>query len=418
MIPKSENFRRIVRNFLSLNLLQVSNYIIPLIILPYIVRVLGVEKFGLVSIVQAFTMYFVNIAEYGFTIVGVREIAASKGDKKKLTIIFSSIILLRVIFAFICIALISMLVLNIDYFFPHYQLYLLAAGIVLGSAIFPEFLFQGIERMGLITIITVLMRVLFIGAMFLLIHKPEDYQLYILLLSLTQLFIGFTGIVISIILLKVRLVIPEAKTLKEFIKKGFPIFSSKVGISIYTHSPVFILGIYAGEISAGIFSAADKIRIALQGIIANLANSSYPAAVRLINEGKEKFSHFIKSVLIFSVSIGIILFAVMYFFSDLIVDVLLGSAFTESAVLMKILASLMILLSVGLIFSILTVLASGRDNLFRNIIFAGMVTQLTLLFIFIPSYQAAGAAVSIVIMEFVVVLLFIFASKKIISDLN
>lgn len=47
-----------------------------------------------------------------------------------------------------------------------------------------------------------------------------------------------------------------------------------------------------------------------------------------------------------------------------------------------------------------------------------MVTQLTLLFIFIPSYQAAGAAVSIVIMEFVVVLLFIFASKKIISDLN
>ncbi len=419
MIFASENFRRILRNFLSINLLQVSNYIIPLIILPYIVRVFGVEKFGLVSIVQAFTMYFVSIAEYGFTLVAVREIAASKADKQKLTTIFSSVILLRVVLAFFCIAIITMLVFNIGYLSANYELYLFAAGIILGSAMFPEFFFQGIERMGFITVITVSMRILFIGAMFLFIHTPEDYKLYIVLLSITQLLIGVTGIIVSVFLFKAGFTIPQLQTLKEYIRRGFTVFSSKVGISIYTHSPVFILGIFAGETAAGIFSAADKIRIALQGIVVNLANSSYPAAVRVLNEGKQKFSHFIKNILTMSVMIGIILFAVMYFFSDLIVGVLLGSNFAESAGLLRILSLLMVLISVGLVFSILTVLASGRDNLFRNIIFIGLVIQLILLFALIPPLKAAGAAISIVIMEFVIMLLFIYVSKKkIFSELN
>jgi PST family polysaccharide transporter len=87
----TSNFKTIFKNFLSLNLLQLSNILFPLIILPYVVRVIGVEKFGLVSFVQAFIMYFVTFSDYGFNLTGTREISVYRGDIKKISEIFSSI---------------------------------------------------------------------------------------------------------------------------------------------------------------------------------------------------------------------------------------------------------------------------------------------------------------------------------------
>lgn len=72
--------KQLISNFFSLSSIEMANYLFPLITVPYLVRVLGPGKYGLVAFAMAFVQYFVMFTDYGFNLTATRNISVSRDD--------------------------------------------------------------------------------------------------------------------------------------------------------------------------------------------------------------------------------------------------------------------------------------------------------------------------------------------------
>ena len=144
---QSQDSKKISANFMYLSILQGMNLLLPLITFPYLVRVLGIEKFGLIMFAQAFIVYFSMLADYGFNLSGIREVSSNRNNKNKLIKIFSSIMIARFVLVLIGLIFLTIVVFSFEKFSKDWELYLLSYGVVIGTFLFPSWFFQGIVKM-------------------------------------------------------------------------------------------------------------------------------------------------------------------------------------------------------------------------------------------------------------------------------
>ena len=82
----------IKKNFVYNSILTISNYTFPLLVFPYVSRILGVGKIGIVGFIDSVTNYFLIFAMMGINILGVRECAKYKNNPKMLNLSFSNLL--------------------------------------------------------------------------------------------------------------------------------------------------------------------------------------------------------------------------------------------------------------------------------------------------------------------------------------
>ena len=413
-LPEKLKLNRIlIQNFTSLSILQIANYLFPLIVLPYVVRILGPAKYGLINFAAAFIAYFSLMCDYGFSLSGTKEISIIRDDKEKLSRTFSTIITIKLLLSVVSSLLFILIVYFIPFFKNNWEVYVLSYGFVIGGVLFPGWFYQGIERMKYITIIQVFVRSIATVLIFMLVNEENDYLLLVLLNSSAQILIGVAGLIVAGIKFKIKFRLPSFEEIKSQLKSGWNIFQSMIAINVYTTSNTFILGLFASETIVGYYAAADKIRMAFQGVQSVLAQTVFPHVNSLVKESYEKFILFIKRLLKLEVIIGFSISLLLFIFSPQLVKLLLGEKFVTSGELLRIISVLPVLISLSNIFGIQIMLPLGYDRAFNRIISSAALLHILLLIVIVPAYFAIGTSIAVVITESVVTLLtFLFVMRK------
>ena len=394
--PKNKH---LTKNILWLYALQGMNYLIPIVLLPYLVRVLGVGQYGLVAFSQAIAQYFIIATDYGFNFSATRQIALHRHDAVEVSRVFYGVMAIKMALVAIGAAFMVCAIASIPRLRADGAIYMAAYVAVVGSALFPVWLFQGMEQMQFISIITGASKLIAAGSIFLLVHGPQDAFRATLLQSAGFLIAGLIGFVISIKYFAPRLQVPHRRDLIQMLTEGRHLFFSTASITLNTNTNTFLVGVIAGNVQAGYFSLADKLIRAVTGLIFPFLQAGYPHIVRLIKESREKAMQFFRRTLLGGVSCGVVVGLGLFLFAKPIVHLALGRDAAGVVPVLRVVSLFPMLAVVTASMGMLIYIPFGLEKLYSRLLLAVGIANVILCFALIPFFGAVGAAAGMIVME-------------------
>lgn len=381
-LSERKSFKVVCNNIISLGWLQLFTYVVPLLTTPYLVKTLGADKFGSITLASVVIYYVGLISDYGFNISSTKEIALNRFDHNKVNIIYSETIQAKIVLLLISLIILVMSLNFIPYFKGSEVLYLYTFGQVIGQVLFPVWLFQGLEKMKIVTNINIFVRVSFLILIFFFVKNPSDY-IYVPLLNSLGVIIGsIASLFIAHKYFGVKYKYAHFNNIKKRLLDTASFFYISIASSLMAYSPIVVLAIFTNESIVGYYSAIERIIKAIQSLYRPIFQAIYPyISIKLNDNYKRAVSFLIKMFFGLSILILITIF-LMVFFSDDIILLLYNDDFLKYR-------SLFIYLSPWFAFGLLNnilgtqyLTAIGKENIYlKSFLIISLFTLLLSVFL-------------------------------------
>ncbi|MBC4012519.1 flippase [Morganella morganii] len=400
------------KNIFYLFIVQGGQYLLPLIAFPYLVITLGPYNFGLLSLSIAIIQYIVLITDYGFNLTGTQQISINRNKQKNINLIFSSIIISKLILFFISISLLYITVSSFKELSEIKYVVLCLIPFIIGNIIFPTWLFQGLEDMKWISLCSILAKLLTLPLIFLLVKTKNDILIAALLHGLPNIISGLLAIFIIRSKKIITSLVISTPNVCYQLKSSWHIFLSNSAISLYSNSLIVMLGYFSSPIYVGYFNTANTVKSAAQGLLNPIAQAIYPRISILMQQDRIKAIALIKKCFTFFVSITFLGSSFLYFLSDDIITIFFGKEYHSSIPILQTLSFIPFVVSISNILGIQTMLTQGYKKQFTKIILLGGIFGFLISIPLISQYQAIGTSISILLSEiFISVAMIIYVTK-------
>lgn len=330
--------KSLFKNTIMLYILALSNYFFGFISVPYLTRVLGPEVFGKIGFATAFSIYIQLVLDFGFILSATANIANNKNDNVKLSKIITAVTLCKLILIFICCIIVFFILFTIQKFNNDIILYVLFFFYVSVNSLLPDFLYRGLEKMTIITVRTVIVKMFFTICIFIFVKEAAHYILvpfFYLLGSIGAIIAVFTHVNHKLELSFVRINIKE---IKEAFTTSAPFFVSRIASSVYSTTNTIILGfIYPVGNMVGFYSASEKLITTGKSAIIPVSDSLYPYMVRTKNY------KLMKNIILIGETILIIGCVIVGIFAPQVCVLLFGSEYMEAANVLRCLLPLIVI---------------------------------------------------------------------------
>ena len=410
--PPPIGIARLHQNVIALTALQASNYLIPLITLPYLTRVLGPERYGVLATVFIAMQYIIIFTDYGFSWTATRDIAAHRTSPEKTSAIFSATwaaqwLLTGISFLLLCTAIVASPVLWQDRF-----VYLMGFTIVIGHLLFPLWLLNGLECMREIAAFQVFSRLAMLPLLFLFVRKPADLLYAVLITGVGSIISGTSALLWIRKRQLVRMQSPNIRSIGIALREGGQVFGSRVSISLYTILTPILLGAFAGTTEVGYFNVADRVRNAAQSLLSPISQTLFPRMSHLYAHDLDAAQGLLRRSILATTVVSASSSAALWILSDWIILILAGNHFANAASVLRWMSPLPLVVGLSNVFGIQVMLPNHLHRSFNVILLAAGIISLLLISPLVLWKQSTGAAITLLITEsFVTCTMAIYLSR-------
>jgi len=390
------------KNFFYSAFLTLANYVFPLITYPYVSRVLGVTNIGICNFVDGVVNYFILFSMMGISVVGVREIAASRDNQQQKDSTFSGLLSLNAATSLVA----ALALLASIFLFPKLYAYkeLMGIGVIrlISNFLCIEWLFKGLEDFRYITFRSIVIKSLFVVAVFVFIRKPEDYGLYYLLLCLSILVNALVNIIHSR-----RFVSFTWKriSLRSLAGPYFLIGLYSIMTSMYTTFNVIFLGFASTDEQVGFYSSATKIFSMVIALFSAFTSVMLPRMSSVLAEGLEgEFRRIVQKVLRVLFCLGVPMILLIEAEAGDIIRIISGEGYEGAVLPMRIIAPLVLVICIEQVLVLQTMMPKkyDREVLVNSII--GASVSIILNTLLVRRLEAVGSSIVWLSSEMIVML--------------
>jgi PST family polysaccharide transporter len=384
----------VVQNALALYSVQFAEYLLPMITIPYLARVLQPAGWGTVVYAQNFSGWMILVLEYGFGFSATREIARRRDDPAHHAEVARGVVGANILLLLPAVLIALVARFTVPEFRANPVYLWLALAIAATQGIRPFWYFQGIEKMKFPAWLNVLGRAVTAGGIFVFVKSPAHGWRVLALQA------GMGAIVTAVIAVKMYQVIsfrrPAFEQAIAAFRAGWTIFLSRSAVSLYTMANTFILGLFVASAGVAYYGGAERIVLAVVGLMTPVTQALYPRMIHLAAHDREKASDAIRKGLLFFGIAGLLIGAALIAAAPWVIRILLGASYRPAIGVLRVAALIVPFVGVSNILGMQWMLPFGMDRAFNRIVVSAGVLNIILAVVLSPRFGPAGTAWSVV----------------------
>lgn len=394
------------RNIFLLFLVHGTNYLFPLLVLPYQTRVLNVSAFADVAKIQAVIMLLSLIVNFGYNLSSTRDVARAT-SQHKIDNIYSVTIYIKVILTILC------LIVGVAYLFFANKTNLMVPFFIsslylFGSAFFATWLFQGLEKMNEIVISTSIAKVIGLALTFYLVRDADDVNAALFTQNIGMFVSGLISLYLVHKYNYARFRVNKARALINSFHSSWPFFLSLAATSVYTYLNVIILSFLLNDTQVANFSAADKLRMAAQGLLIPVGQAVFPRLSKLKNED---YANALKVYAVRFILFSVLLSISMLILGEWVTKIYLGEQYLLAGSYVQAMFLLPIIIAISTVYSQWILIPTGKEKTLSRIYIIGALSHIIYTIPFVYFMGGGGMIVSIILTESIIILLMFRVAK-------
>mgnify|MGYP002628428755 CR=1 FL=1 len=285
MIKLTEELKYFFSGSIFIGLSSAYSLAIPLLVLPYLIKTVGLSSYGLSVIAFSVTFCLSLIIDFGYNISGVNMLSKLPSNKEKsetiTRTIYTKISLFLILSLFLAVGIVA-----IPYLRQHLALYLYSFLITFSSVFNFNWALQGMQKIKTLSMVNVLSKTVYVGGVLLFINNQNDFIYINLFYALGIIISGLLSFFIINYNIPLKPLPYDFNMFVEEIKRSSHYFVSN--ISIYLSASIYpvILKVFLSNEMIGVFSIVEKIYNLLRAVFSVYINLMLPKISRLVEYSK------------------------------------------------------------------------------------------------------------------------------------